>query len=351
MMEIANSPMDPQILIASLDGVRFYDGRFFTKKELTAYIKEKGGNAVSAKETWKGLREKSLWNLVDVKDGVLYAKEGSGISTDAILSELASRRNRVRSLMQICNGSLNEENRIAATRNWLWRFATAHRGWLFLTAQRLWKKKGYNFQTMQEEEGLVITIKNLLKSTISMTSEQGIRNIGKAWFEEYPKLSEYEKTKIRRLAVYASVFGIMNVMSLILSGWRDDDDEEDSWMTQFATYIGLRTINEIASQMPVLMEMNVLDIISDPFVMTRKMIDLTNLDNYSMDKVTSGAYEGDTKLWRLFSKMTFIKQWYGIKTPESIKMSSDWWIEKNQRSLMFFWGDERNPNKDEDLRD
>lgn len=103
--------------------------------------------------------------------------------------------------------------------------------------------------------------------------------------------------------------------------------------------------------MPVLMEMNVLDIINDPFVMARKMSDLTNLDNYSMDKVTSGAYEGDTKLWRLFSKMTFIKQWYGIKTPESIKMSSDWWIEKNQRSLMFFWGDERNPNKDEDLRD
>ena len=351
MMEIANSPLDPQILIASLDGVRFYDGRFFTKKELTAYIKEKGGNTESAKETWKGLREKSLWNLVDVKDGVLYAKEDSDISTDAILSELAARRNRVRSLMQICNGSLNEENRIAATRNWFLRFATAHRGWLFLTAQRLWKKKGYNFQTMQEEEGLVITIKNLLKSTISMTSEQGIRNIGKAWFEEYPKLSEYEKTNIRRLAVYASVFGIMNVMSLILSGWRDDDDEEDSWITQFTTYIGLRTINEIASQMPVLMEMNVLDIINDPFVMARKMSDLTNLDNYSMDKVTSGAYEGDAKLWRLFSKMTFIKQWYGIKTPESIKMSSDWWIEKNQRSLMFFWGDERNPNKDEDLRD
>lgn len=77
--------------------------------------------------------------MVDVVDGKVAVKPGSGVTVEEVETQMAITRNQVRSLSQICNGSLNEENRTAASRNWIARFMTAHRGWLVLAAQRLWK--------------------------------------------------------------------------------------------------------------------------------------------------------------------------------------------------------------------
>ena len=264
-------------------------------------------------------------------------------------TQLQITRNQVRSLAQICNGSLNEENRTAATRNWMARFMTAHRGWLVLAAQRLWKSRGFNFQTMQEEEGLCITLKNLIGRTFKIASEKEISNFLEAWDKNKSDMDEVEKTNIKRLAIYGGTFLILEALSILLSGWRDDDDREENWLTQFGTYVGFRSINEIASQMPFIMELNVVDIINDPFVMGRKLKDLTDFRNYSLNKVTSGAYEGDTKLFRTLSKMTFIKQWYNIKTPEDIARASRWWQQTNNKSMMFFIGARPESEGDDDV--
>lgn len=346
LMEILNSPLDPQVMIASLDNVRFYNGQFYTFHEFKNMMEEKGN--INIRDIWNTLRDQSLWNSIDVVDGKVVAKPNMGITEKDILDKLAVTRNQIKSLMQICNGSLNEENRIGATRNWMMRFMTAHRGWLVLATQRLWKSKGFNFQTMQMEEGLCVTLVNMLKKSHGILSEQGMGNFIDAWKAESKNLSDYEKVNLKRAAVYMATFLIMQAISAALFGWRDDDDSEDSWLSQFVTYVGMRTINEIASQMPGILELNIVDIINDPFVMARKLKDITNLDNYSMDKVTSGAYEGETKLWRLLSKQTFLKQWYNIKTPEDIKRASDWWLQTNRQSMMFFWGADRRKNEGDD---
>ena len=110
----------------------------------------------------------------------------------------------------------------------------------------------------------------------------------------------------------------------------------------------MRTVNEISSQMPLLFGLNIVDAVEDPFVMARKLGELTNLNNWSMDRVTSGAYEGETKLWRLLCKMTFLKQWYNVRTPDAIKDSSDYWLLNNQKSMMFFWGGRPSSDSDEE---
>lgn len=337
MMEVANAPLDPQVMIAVLDNTRFDGIRFYTFQEFKR-MKEKSMDAKSIKREWDSMKDRTLWNMIDVKDGNVTVNPATGLSVEDVENQLAMSRNQVRSLAQICNGSLNEENRTAATRNWMARFMTAHRGWLVLAAQRLWKSRGFNFQTMQEEEGLCITLKDMINNTFEMTSEKGISGFLKAWKENKGKMDDTQKTNIKRMAVYAGTFAIMEAMSMLLSGWRDDDENEESWITQFGTYVGFRTINEIASQMPLIMEMNVVDIINDPFVMGRKLSDLADLSNYSLNKVTSGAYEGDTKLFRLLAKMTFLKQWYNISTPKDIARASRWWQQTNKKSMMFFIG-------------
>ena len=218
-----------------------------------------------------------------------------------------------------------------------------------LAAQRLWKRRGFNFQTMQEEEGLSITLKNMIAKTFSLASESGMKNIIDAWNENKDNMNEVEKTNIKRLSVYAGTFLIMQAASMLLAGWRDDDENEESWLTQFGSYVGFRTINEIASQMPFIMELNVVDIINDPFVMGRKLKDLTDLRNYSLDKVTSGTYKGESKLFRQLAKQTFIKQWYNIKTPEDVARAYNWWQQTNNKSMMFFIGATPDSEGDDDV--
>lgn len=162
-------------------------------------------------------------------------------------------------------------------------------------------------------------------------------------------MNEVEKTNIKRLSVYAGTFLIMQAVSMLLAGWRDDDENEESWLTQFGSYVGFRTINEIASQMPFIMELNVVDIINDPFVMGRKLKDLTDLRNYSLDKVTSGTYKGESKLFRQLAKQTFIKQWYNIKTPEDVARAYNWWQQTNNKSMMFFIGATPDSEGDDDV--
>lgn len=347
LMEIMNGPLDPQVMIAVLDNNRYYKGQFYTFNEFKNVRKKEG--ATNIRSEWSSLRDKSLWNMVDVVDGKVVVKPGSEVSEDDINTRLSIARNQARSLAQICDGVLNEENRIAASRNWMLRFTTAHRGWLVLAAQRLWKSKGYNFQTMQFEEGLCITLKNMLKKSAVSVGENGMKGFLDAWKENEGNMTEEEKINIKRMLVYGATFLIMQGVSAMLFGWDDDDDEQESnWMSQFTTYIGMRTINEIASQMPGMMELNIVDIINDPFVMARKIKDLSNFQNYSLNKVTSGAYEGETKLFRLLAKMTFIKQWYNIKTAKDIERASDWWLQTNRQSMMFFWGANRGKDESDD---
>lgn len=351
MMEIATSTLDPKVMISVLDNMRYYKGRFYTFREYKSQ-REKDREPEHIKREWEELREKSLWNTIDVKDGNFMIKTESGIPVEDVEVAMRLARNQAKSLAQIVNGSLNEENRIGATRNWMARFTTAHRGWLTLAAQRLWKRKGFNFQTMQMEEGVTNSLINMLKKLFTLTSEKGIGDIAETWKQFRSEMSEEEKINSRRLAVYASTYLLMQALAAITFGWRDDDDEKDNWFTQFSSYILMRTINEISSQMPIFMESNVVDIITDPFVMARKFKDFSNLDNYSLDEVTSGSYAGESKLFRLFAKQSFIKQWYSMKTVEDVRRTSDWWLQTNRQSMMFFWGATRDKNGDtEDTRD
>lgn len=366
LMEVTNAPLDPAIMIASLDGVRYLsediegsetddEGNarkvrkgFYTLDELKAEYMAAGISLSDIKSKWNGMRKDSLWNMIDARDGAMVPAEGASASADEIAGEVARRRPRVRSLMQICNGSLSEENRVGAARNWLGLFTVAHRGWMFLTAQRLWKKRGYNFQTLQEEEGLLISLKNRLKTMFNLCGEKNIKELKKAWDESYDDLDETAKINIIRSGIYACTFLLLNLVTLALSGWRDDDEDEESWTTQFVAYIGLRTVNELASQMPGIFALNIVDAVEEPFVSVRKAGELLNFDNYSLDKVDTGIYKGETKLWRLLAKQTFIKQWYNIKTPESIKQTMDWWIQTNNKSMMLFRGANRSGSGEDD---
>ena len=82
--------------------------------------------------------------------------------------------------------------------------------------------------------------------------------------KEYHSLNPYEQTNIKRSLINMAVFATMIAIGRALMGYREDN--EDSWFGQFITYIGFRTINEIASQTSPFMELNAIDMLQDPLV-------------------------------------------------------------------------------------
>ena len=341
MMEVLNSPLDPQVIISVMDDTRLYEGQFWSYSNFKEMMmKDRNMSANEAKRDWERLRDYSMWNMVDVKDGKIVAKNEA--NKDIIDRYIPTLSSRVRSMVQICDGALNEQNRVGASRNAILNMVLPHRGWFILAVQRAYKKAGFNFQTNQFEEGYMRTLWRFAGDIYNMMSEGRMREIHDV-LKEYHSLNPYEQTNIKRSLVNRAVFATMIAIGRALMGYREDN--EDSWFGQFITYIGFRTINEIASQTSPFMELNAIDMLQDPLVTARKLGDLTDPRNWDpFATVQTGVYKGESKLWRQLMKFSFGKQWYNIKTARDIKQTSNYWLMTNGMTMGFFLGGR---NKDE----
>lgn len=335
MMEVLNSPLDPQVIISVMDDTRLYEGQFWSYSNFKeVMMKDRNMSANEAKRDWERLRDYSMWNMVDVKDGKIVAKNEA--NKDIIDRYIPTLSSRVRSMVQICDGALNEQNRVGASRNAILNMVLPHRGWFILAVQRAYKKAGFNFQTNQFEEGYMRTLWRFAGDIYNMMSEGRMREIHDV-LKEYHSLNPYEQTNIKRSLVNMAVLATMIAIGRALMGYREDN--EDSWFGQFITYIGFRTINEIASQASPFMELNAIDMLQDPLVTARKLGDLTDPRNWDpFATVQTGVYKGESKLWRQLMKFSFGKQWYNIKTARDIKQTSDYWLMTNGMTMGFFLG-------------
>lgn len=345
MMEVLNSPLDPQVIISVMDDTRLYEGQFWSYSNFKEMMmKDRNMSANEAKRNWERLRDYSIWNLVNVKDGKIVAKNEA--NKDIIDRYIPTLSSRVRSMVQICDGALNEQNRVGASRNAILNMVLPHRGWFILAVQRAYKKAGFNFQTNQFEEGYMRTLWRFAGDIYNMMSEGRMKEIHDV-LKEYHSLNPYEQTNIKRSLINMAVFATMIAIGRALMGYREDN--EDSWFGQFITYIGFRTINEIASQTSPFMELNAIDMLQDPLVTARKLGDLTDPRNWDpFATVQTGVYKGESKLWRQLMKFSFGKQWYNIKTARDIKQTSDYWLMTNGMTMGFFLGGR---NKDESGED
>lgn len=345
MMEVLNSPLDPQVIISVMDDTRLYEGQFWSYSNFKEMMmKDRNMSANEAKRDWERLRDYSMWNMVDVKDGKIVAKNEA--NKDIIDRYIPTLSSRVRSMVQICDGALNEQNRVGASRNAILNMVLPHRGWFILAIQRAYKKAGFNFQTNQFEEGYMRTLWRFAGDIYNMMSEGRMKEIHDV-LKEYHSLNPYEQTNIKRSLINMAVFATMIAIGRALMGYREDN--EDSWFGQFITYIGFRTINEIASQTSPFMELNAIDMLQDPLVTARKLGDLTDPRNWDpFATVQTGVYKGESKLWRQLMKFSFGKQWYNIKTARDIKQTSDYWLMTNGMTMGFFLGGR---NKDESGED
>lgn len=349
MMSIMNAPLAPKLMIAVMDDTRMDEnGKFYRFNSFSRKMKRDAASqnkSMSDKEimdAWNKLKDRSLYNILEVNDGQVSIKEG--FDKDTVEKQMRATQREIRSLDNICDGKLSQEDKSAATRNWMLNFTMAHRGWFQLAFQRRWKKAGYNYSTNQMEEGSNRTLMRYIGKTFSILREDKTRKLFSVINDEWNKMSYWEKTNLYRSMIDMVVFLGGTLVFMAAMGYHDDDDDNytqdisnnsfGSWLLSLTTYTMIRTVNEMYSQLPGLLEINAVDTMYNPFPVMSKLRDLVMPKNWSFDEVQSGSYKGESKIWRLFAKQTFIKQWYSMKSAEDIDRTMKGWLLNNP--IMFF---------------
>lgn len=347
MMDVLNYPLAPKIMISVMDDTRLAeDGKFYRYNSFVrkiAYDEREAGKTISKKEIkkrWDKLKDKSLYNLVDVKDGKVVIKEGYSDEQKALIErQMRVTQREIRSLDNICDGVLSPEDKASASRNWMMSFTMAHRGWFQIAMQRRYKAKGYNFSTNQIEEGTHRTLFRYMMKSLSLLKDGRIKELFDIINRSWASMPDYERINLYRSIMDVSVFMMGSLIWMAAMSY-DDDDDRSSWIVQMATYTMMRTVNEMYSQLPILLEVNAVDTIYSPFPVMQKMRDIVMPKNWSFDEVQSGAYEGHSKLFRLFAKQTFIKQWYTMKSGEDVYRTKKGWLLNNP--IMLFDSPKKN---------
>lgn len=347
MMDVLNYPLAPKMMISVMDDTRMDEnGKFYRFNSFSRKMKRDAysrGETLSNKEinqAWDKLKNRSLYNILEIKDGVVAVKDG--FDKNVVEKQMKVTQREIRSLNNICDGTLSQEDKSAATRNWMLNFTMAHRGWFQIAFQRRWKKAGYNYSTNQMEEGSNRTVMRYIADTFKILKEDRTKKLFSVLNDNWNKMSYWEKTNMYRTMIDMVVFLGGTLVFMAAMGYWDDDEDDNpysgrlygnegnsSWLMALTSYTLIRSVNEMYSQLPMLLEINAVDTMYNPFPVMAKLRDLVMPKNWSFDEVKSGSYEGETKLWRLFAKQTWLKQWYSMKSAEDIDRTMKGWLLNN----------------------
>lgn len=347
MMDVLNYPLAPKIMISIMHDTRLAeDGKFYRYNSFARRITNEeraAGRTISRKEIkkrWEKLKDKSLYNIVDVRDGQVVIKDGYTDEQKALIErQMRITQREIRSLDNICDGVLSSEDKSSASRNWMMSFTMAHRGWFQIAMQRRYKSLGYNFSTNQLEEGTHRTLARYMMKSLSLLKDGRMKELFDVINRSWASMPDHERVNLYRSIIDVSVFMMGSLVWMAAMSF-DDDDERSNWVVQMASYVMMRTVNEMYSQLPILLEVNAIDTIYNPFPVMQKMRDIVMPKNWSFDEVQSGAYEGHSKLFRLFAKQTFIKQWYTMKDGEDVYRTKKGWLLNNP--IMLFDSPKKN---------
>lgn len=338
MLEFADYPIAARVVLSLMDNNRLIGERIVDYNAFKGLAENQGKSSKDLKAEWKTHRENSFYNIVEIKDGVVQIKEeyidrfeNKEQANEYLNKQMELLQNKITAMNNYVDGTLSNDDKMSASRDFLLNFATAHRGWIVTAFQRTFKKSGFNYRTGQFEEGHARTIGNFLNNTIISLRTQDHIDVMNAIRENWEELDSVQRRNIYRVLMHTGLFASMLIAGIALTNVLDDD-EPDPWLLEYAGYIYFRTINEVGSMHPVVGLTEVIDMAQTPFMALNNVKAFADLDNYSFDKVSSGKYKGKSKLYQLISKQTFMRHYYDTK---DVKLTSRGYRHFNKETL--FW--------------
>ena len=346
MMEVANKPVVPRVMYSVLDDSRYVaeSRKFLTFNQFKRHSKLRDttltDEAIMLK--WTDLRKESLYsymeNLKGTGQGAISFREVEGLSPveskKVLENAFLNARSKVVATVENIDGVVSPEAKSAATRNALLVFTTAHRGWLQIFLERRFKKEHFNLKTGQTEQGhyrtLAKTIRGIYKNI--NPKNEGSMSFLEAVNQEWDNMLPHEKKNTRRMAVDLAALALMTILTRLILGLADDEEEEDNHLLQYLAYITVRTNSELASSQLVGIP-GLADVIEKPVVAANTVQEILKVKPTEwFDEVESGRYEGMSKLERTMLKITWGKHFHSLG---DIRASNNMYRMLNSRTLLY----------------
>jgi hypothetical protein len=333
LMDMLNSPFAPQVMNSVLMGYRYVDGRFVSYSQFGQRPEFAGRKAGDVRSEWKKYEKTSLWDCVHVENGLVEYRSAFGAGRKAMEQAGLSARNEIVSLIQKCDGTISPEHASTFARSYLTSGLVMHRGWLTMAIQRRWGNQWYNFSTNQMERGSYNSLGALVRDSFRGVEEKNLAGLIRSFRENWHDLDMHDRRNLHRLAVDAAAFAGMVALMMVFAGMSDDDDNEDSWMVQLMSYIGLRTVSEMLSQNEPFLFVNTVEALKNPIVPLRQATELINLKNWSQEEVQSGTYKGRSKMYRMLARQTWLRHYHQLQNGQSIHQTGSYFRLMNRWTL------------------
>lgn len=244
LSKLANVPITQRNLVLTLMDTRFVDGKFmdFNEFKRKMVLEDEKISRKGIESRWKKYAKDSLFDNIEitgrnVKYNSRFAEKFDNPQEEfKKISRDVSRRTR--QINERADGVINEIDQTIAQRNVLLNTMMMHSGWLPILLTKRFKGRQYNFDLNKFEEGHYRSLGNFIVDSISGARKNGIKGIQDA----YASLEEDQKSNIRRTTMeFGLMIAILSLGELIFSL---DDDDDDTFIEDFAKYTYLRTASE-----------------------------------------------------------------------------------------------------------
>lgn len=293
--------------LAVYDNYRLYNGKFVSKEQFIQANSDKDSKDNDAK--WKSLRDKSLYNAYEMKDGLLSVKpEYKQYVTPQLENTIAGI---VSHRTKFIEGNMGKFDKAGWSNNVVGKLLMMHRGWMIQGATERFKVGGVNYQTGMYEEGyyrtLGATVANLFNH------EKRKQMFSTAYWKN---LQPYQKRNLMKsMADVAFSVGMVVLYSIVNSIAEDGDD--DDWGLQFAAYLSTRMLLEQTAFMNPMEIPNILNSPSAAFSAMDRISDIGSILTLNFDEIESGKYEGLMKWQKGLIKLSPIDAIYKNANPAS----------------------------------
>ena len=318
-------------------GRRVYGGKFMSYNMFKDAYRKTNPNVPSKDidAQWNLMENKSFYSYlstankkVEVDYDRMQADLGlSNLSKEEFKQEYkkiySSTITATKTFVERIDGALSQEQSSIIKNHFLFQYTSTHKDWLAISIQNRFKSGHLNFDAGMQEEGSYITLANKVKEAIDLTfgaiKKKDLKGLKKQLMDLYVEATPTERTNLRRLMKDFGIASALYVLMLGLRMFSDDEENQDLWALQYATYISERVLNETkSSQFGLFGEM--VKSIKEPIVgieSIQKTLDVTTL--WDTDEFKSGKYAGKTKaMGYLIDHLPGAKEVYTLRNGEAV---------------------------------
>jgi hypothetical protein len=317
LSQMADYPIKGEIAYAMMVGHKIFNGRVVNFNDYNRILAQAGKTKIEIKNSWGSLS--SLYDYVEVKDGIFSYSDNLRTQVDNIEEAEKIVITRARQMAQRVDGTIRDEERTYAQRNYLLRYTMTHRGWEVIALANRFKGRHYNTQTGIYEEGNYRTAGRLVTDTLNSLFGKNPKNLKEIWMN----MSQEDKVNMQRIYKEMAILGAIYAFGLIFAGFASDD--EDDYSKQALAYLFERTTNETtSSQLGLVKELY--STIKEPFVGSKQVLDMLSVHKLLTgdEIIKSGRFHGLSERERyILQSVVGTKPVYDLMNAKNLKSQRD----------------------------